>query len=226
MFMLPPRRDPSLTWVTTKWFLLWIPLLALLIDLTCALWLWGPQGVSRMEKLVSDDIARISASGIRLALPIKVRDALYDGLFGATGADAALRGYAAPAPSAQIQEPDFVREMVKVCWPVIITSMMGLALYALRLGVLVLSLPLFLLIGAAAVVDGGAARILRRGGGGIESTDLYHTFKRLLAFVIIGACAFYLCWPYPLDPRWVILPAALFFGCFLRGVVAFYKKYL
>jgi integrating conjugative element membrane protein (TIGR03747 family) len=78
--------------------------------------------------------------------------------------------------------------------------------FALRLGVLTLAMPVFVLFGSVAVVDGLVQRDLRRWGGGRESSFLYHHAKRLVWPSIVMAWVVYLAMPVSVHPNFVILP--------------------
>jgi len=101
-----------------------------------------------------------------------------------------------------------------------------LQLFASRLAVLAMAIPLFLLAAVEAVSDGLVTWYLRRTGGGRESAFIYHRAKRLIALSVLGLCLAYLAPPMLIDPRWVIPPFVFAFAAGVRVATAYFKKYL
>jgi integrating conjugative element membrane protein (TIGR03747 family) len=98
--------------------------------------------------------------------------------------------------------------------------------FALRLGVLTLAMPVFVLFGSVAVVDGLVQRDLRRWGGGRESSFLYHHAKRLVWPSIVMAWVVYLATPVSVHPNFVILPFAVLSAIAIAVTASTFKKYL
>ena len=59
--------------------------------------------------------------------------------------------------------------------------------FAVRMAVLTLAMPVFLLFGLVGVTDGLVQRDLRRWGGGRESSFVYHHAKRFIMPAVLGA---------------------------------------
>jgi integrating conjugative element membrane protein (TIGR03747 family) len=106
------------------------------------------------------------------------------------------------------------------------TAYYSVQLLGLRLGVLVVSLPLFAVAGLGGFLDGLINWYLRRTGGGRESGFIYQRAKFALwgAVFLLWAC--YLVLPVALDPRWLIPPFVVLFGLGVRVATAWFKKYL
>lgn len=226
------RVDRGQLWTLLKWFLLWIPLLVIVVDMVCVFMVWKPDGVARLRGVLAQDLQYIgvtldgAAADRPAEFAVKTADILYKGAFVVTGIDGLARRYAnPPAPDAETGERIF-RPIFADAWPVIETLMVIVQLYGVRLAVLALALPLFALTAAAGAADGGMAWYLRRVGGGRESAYLYHRFKRLILLSLIGVTGIYLVAPISLDPRMVILPFAAAFGIAARMSIALFKKYL
>ncbi|HBX73019.1 MAG TPA: TIGR03747 family integrating conjugative element membrane protein [Halieaceae bacterium] len=98
--------------------------------------------------------------------------------------------------------------------------------FALRLAILLLATPVFLLFGATALVDGLVRRDLRRWGGGRESSFVYHWSKRSALPLLVTAWVIYLALPFSLHPSWVILPFATLFAISIAITASSFKKYL
>lgn len=98
--------------------------------------------------------------------------------------------------------------------------------FALRVAILVLATPVFLLFGITALVDGLVRRDLRRWGGGRESSFVYHWSKRSALPPLVTAWVIYLALPFSLHPSWVILPFATLFAVSIAITASSFKKYL
>ena len=99
-------------------------------------------------------------------------------------------------------------------------------LYAIRLTVLGLAAPLFLLLLWVGLVDGLVQRDLRRWGGGRESAYIYHYAKRSnLVFVAIGAIV-YLAMPISIHPAIILVPFATACSVSVSLTASRFKKYL
>lgn len=98
--------------------------------------------------------------------------------------------------------------------------------FALRLLVLLLSLPTFVLFGVAGFVRGVMRRDLRRWGGGRESSGMFHLYSRLMPASFVGVWFLYLSMPISINPFWLIGPAALLFALLVSGVAYRFKKYV
>lgn len=226
------RVDRGMLWTLLKWFLLWIPLLVIVADMVCVFMVWKPDGVARLREVLAQDLQYIgvtldgAAADRPAEFALHTADALYKGAFVVTGIDGLARRYAdPPAPDAGIGDTLF-RPLFVAAWPAMEALMVIVQLYGVRLAVLTLSLPLFMLAAAAGAADGGMAWYLRRVGGGRESAYLYHRFKRIVLVSLIGVTGIYLVAPISLDPRMVILPFAATFGFAVRMSSALFKKYL
>tara|TARA_R110002049_G_scaffold20717_3_gene75886 strand:- start:16214 stop:16891 length:678 start_codon:yes stop_codon:yes gene_type:complete len=106
------------------------------------------------------------------------------------------------------------------------TAVIGLELFAARLAILVLSLPLFAAMGGAAISDGIYGWLMRRTSGSRESGFIYHRAKRIGPALMIMLWVVYLAPPVPMDPRWVIPPFIVLFTVALRLRVSYFKKHL
>jgi integrating conjugative element membrane protein (TIGR03747 family) len=96
-----------------------------------------------------------------------------------------------------------------------------------RVAILSLALPVFLLAGVMGLADGLVQRDLRRWRGGRESSFVYHHHaRRLIGPLFLGAWALYLALPVSLHPGFVVLPFAAGLGLTVAVTAASFKKYL
>lgn len=222
-------RHARLTGVlwTLKWFFV-VCLLVLSVDLLYVLWPYpdGPRGVAALKANLAAEAELIGrlADARSWRVIRAVVDALYQPTFVWTGVDALMGRASEPAPLSPLNET--MRSFVLASWTFLETAAVGLQLFALRLGVLVLAAPLFLVTAVAAGADGLITWYLRRTGAGRESGFIYHRAKRGLALSVLALWLVYLVPPVPLDPRWVVPPFLVIFGIAIRVTVAYFKKYL
>lgn len=96
----------------------------------------------------------------------------------------------------------------------------------IRLIILVLTIPLFVMAALVGFVDGLVQRDLRRFGAGRESAFLYHHAKRAIGPTFIIGWLIYLSLPIALHPNWFLLPNAFLFGVMIAIASRSFKKYL
>ncbi|NRN30706.1 TIGR03747 family integrating conjugative element membrane protein [Photorhabdus heterorhabditis] len=98
--------------------------------------------------------------------------------------------------------------------------------FIIRLTILVLFLPLFVMVIGVAVVEGLSRRDLRRYGAAYESSFVYHHAKRFVKPAFCVPCLLYLSWPSAVYPNLLLLPAALLLGFSITVMMSTFKKYL
>ena len=98
--------------------------------------------------------------------------------------------------------------------------------FSVRLAILCLATPIFLLFSMIGLVDGLVQRDLRRWGGGRESSYLYHYAKKSVWIFVLTAWVAYLALPFSLHPVFIVLPFAMMFGFSISVTASSFKKYL
>lgn len=98
--------------------------------------------------------------------------------------------------------------------------------FLVRLTVLTLATPLFLLVVVTGLVDGLMRRDLRKFRADRESSFVYHRAKRTLLPLVITPWLIYLSLPCSLNPNWVLIPCAALLGCMVAITATTFKKYL
>jgi len=98
--------------------------------------------------------------------------------------------------------------------------------FLVRLAILVLSIPLFVLAILVGLADGLMYRDLRRFGAGRESSFIYHRSKKLIVPLLLMPWVIYLSSPVSLYPHFVLLPCAFLLGLAVCITAATFKKYL
>lgn len=98
--------------------------------------------------------------------------------------------------------------------------------FVVRLTILVLATPLFLLATLTGFVDGLMRRDLRKFGAGRESSFVYHRAKRAVLPLLVVPWIIYLSLPFSLDPISILLPCAVLLGTAVTLTSMTFKKYL
>jgi integrating conjugative element membrane protein (TIGR03747 family) len=98
--------------------------------------------------------------------------------------------------------------------------------FLVRLWVLMLSLPLFLMAAFVGLVDGLVRRDVRRFGAGRESGFVYHRARASLMPLTLSPWVMYLALPVSVPPLLILLPGAALLGLAVCVTAATFKKYL
>lgn len=98
--------------------------------------------------------------------------------------------------------------------------------FVLRLFILLLTAPLFVLAAMTGAVDGLVRRDIRRFGRGYESGFIYHHARRRVMPVFFMTWVVYLSLPFSVPPWVVLLPAAALFGLVISITLGSFKKFL
>ena len=98
--------------------------------------------------------------------------------------------------------------------------------FSLRLAILTLAMPVFVLFSLVALVDGLVQRDLRRWGGGRESSFVYHYAKKAALPLVVITWVVYLALPFSLHPTFIVLPFATVFALTVAVTASTFKKYL
>ncbi len=99
-------------------------------------------------------------------------------------------------------------------------------IFAVRLAVLILSLPAFILLSLTGFIDGLVQRDVRRWSAGRESSFIYHWAKKFLYPSLILPWIVYLSIPVSVHPNFVVLPFAFIFAVSVTVMASTFKKYL
>jgi integrating conjugative element membrane protein (TIGR03747 family) len=189
---------------------------------------WPEQGAGHALAMLEAElghVAGIEASLLVADPPGFAADAVraaHTWLWQKTGLLAAVEWIGQPPPAGA----SAVRRTLHGITPYLVAAIAITELFAVRLAVLVLSLPVFVLFGLVGLADGLVERDLRKWGGGRESSYVFHLAKGYLAPAIFLAWAIYLSLPVSVEPALIILPFAALFAVALRITAASFKKYV
>jgi integrating conjugative element membrane protein (TIGR03747 family) len=208
-------------------------LISILIEwVGMSLW-WPEEGVAHSRMMLETEIGYLSGDLRQTALVTDTAafgrafaDAAYEGLWVRTGLMRGLGWLAEPPPG----DASGFRRLLHGLYAAVADHVLAAAhitqVFALRLAVLTLSLPVFGLASLVGTLDGLVQRDLRRWGGGRESSFLYHHARRLIWPVFLLAWVLYLSLPTSLHPSLAILPFAAVVGVLMAVTAASFKKYL
>lgn len=108
----------------------------------------------------------------------------------------------------------------------LLAAMFTIFTFVVRLAVLTLAMPMFLLAVITGGVDGLMRRDLRKFEAGRESSFVYHRARRTLLPLMVTPWMIYLSLPWSLNPILVLLPFAILLGCMVAVTITTFKKYL
>lgn len=98
--------------------------------------------------------------------------------------------------------------------------------FVVRITILVLVTPLFVVVMFTGFVDGLMRRDLRKFGAGRESSFVYHRAKRAVIPLLIVPWGIYLSLPFSLNPMVIFVPSAVTLGLTISISSSTFKKYL
>ena len=119
-----------------------------------------------------------------------------------------------------------IKELIHDVYDYLIAAILISVMFCVRLSILFLSLPAFLMFGIVGLVDGLMQRDLRKWSGGNESAFIYHWAKRFALPILIIGWVVYLAIPTSIHPNYIITPCAIAFGLVLMVMASKFKKYL
>ncbi|MEM5435942.1 DUF4400 domain-containing protein [Paraburkholderia diazotrophica] len=203
------------------WLLL-ASVLAVLADLAAARALWPDDPVGGMQELLHFYLNETTDPG----LAARAADAAYWSWFGWTGIDASARAWEAGVlPShglGSYLRPAFTGATREA----LVVAMVGVKLFGVRIAMLAMTVPQFVLAIVVAVADGLVARHVRRAQGGHESATRYHHAKRFLTFGVIPLTAvIWLVAPVRLPIHLLFWPVSLMSVIAAWNMAKYFKKY-
>jgi len=206
-------------------------LFSILTEFVGLLLFWGDQGWRHSQAMLNSELGWLSEhfkASLILQQPgqtiVQVLDFLNQWLLVKTGfADFARQarvssqgnGFWSWTNQLYVSIEDFVLAAVYVTFT-----------FVVRLTILVLATPLFLLATLTGFVDGLMRRDLRKFGAGRESSFVYHRAKRAIKPLLIVPWVIYLSLPFSLNPVAILLPCAVILGAAVAITSTTFKKYL
>jgi len=147
-------------------------------------------------------------------------------LFELTGVERLTEWLSRPTPD---NEPGARARLHQAYLPVarfVMAAIQIVQVFSVRLAILCMATPVFLLFSLVGIIDGLVQRDLRRWGGGRESSYLYHYAKNSVWMFMLSAWVSYLALPVSLHPVFIVLPFAILFAISISVTASTFKKYL
>ncbi|MJZ42552.1 TIGR03747 family integrating conjugative element membrane protein [Salmonella enterica subsp. enterica] len=239
-----PRRPPGLlALVLWIWpvrlvaFLLVSWMTSLLIEWAGMFFFWTGPGASHAQSVMNTELGYLSADFTRSLIfssPAVKTVAWISRAYQWAFVDSGLLAWIRQGQRDAFNSPDtvvhFLGELqvwlLSFLGHYLLAAVYVTVVFAIRVFILTLSIPLFLLVIIVAVIDGLCRRDLRRYGAGYESGFLYHHARRFIRPAVYIPCLLYLSWPSSIYPNLLLLPAALLLGLAVTVVTSTFKKYL
>lgn len=210
---------------------------AILLEWICLYLVWPEEGWRHARMTFEQELGWLSQDLLRSLIVQEpgrtatwLTHSVYEWLMVKTGLQDGLDTLTSHARRPHRDEGLDLRYLIG--WVLIQTKDLGLsALYTtltfcVRLVILVLTLPLFLMAAFTGLVDGLVRRDLRKFGAGRESSYLFHKARASLVPLMILPWTLYLAIPISLSPLLVLLPCAVLLGTAVCVTAATFKKYL
>lgn len=211
-------------------------LVSLLIEYACIALLWPEEGAAHSYRVMVAESHWLSegyTQSLLMSAPVETANrwvhAAWQWLFIDSGFSGWLQSFRQASEQGRGVIPalnGFGATLVKWLGEYLQATIWVMMIFFIRVLILFLSLPLFVLVVITGVVEGLVRRDLRRYGAGYESSFVYHHAKRFIKPALYGPCMLYLAWPTAVWPNLLILPSALLIGSVLTLVTATFKKYL
>jgi integrating conjugative element membrane protein (TIGR03747 family) len=206
----------------------------ILFEWVCIGYFWPEEGPKRSQAMLEEELRYLREDFTEsllvdqpVAFAVRLAGQLHGSLYQKTGIEAWVNRAEVNKPPAQEslfqqQRSNFVQGAKRYLH----AAMIATQVYAVRVAVLILALPIFGLLGLVGLVDGMVQRDLRRWGGGREHGQIYHLAKRGIGPSLALPWIIYLAWPTTVHPNAVIVPFAVLFAFILMVSAATFKKYL
>jgi integrating conjugative element membrane protein (TIGR03747 family) len=196
------------------------------------LW-WPEEGLGHSSKMLAAELGYLDADfrrGVVTSDPARfartVADNTYYALFEFTRIVDALDWLSRPPAAGEEGLRPKLQRLYRPIADFVVAAMQITQVFSVRLAILTLATPVFVLFTLVALVDGFVQRDLRRWGGGRESSFVYHWAKRSALPLLILSWVVYLALPFSLHPTFVILPFASLFALSMAVTASSFKKYL
>lgn len=210
-------------------------LLSLLIELVGLHLFWPEQSWRHAQAMMNAELQQLSTHFTRSVVvqePARITGQLVSWLYQNLLLDSGLLDWLkrmreqAPTSRTRMGFNTTLAQVVVFLERYVLAAFYTTATFMLRVMVLVMALPLFVLAALTGLIDGLVRRDLRRFGAGRESGFIYHRARATLLPLAVLPWVVYLAIPVSLNPLWILLPAAAMLGIAVDVTVGSFKKYL
>lgn len=216
-------------------------LLSIIIEWLCLTFVWPEQGHLHSKQVMQEEFGWFSTEfqqsliySYPVALAEQIIYFIHHWLFVKTGIQALLNTPTQGLAKLSLRDLDW-QTIKNIDWLAYLvfyvrayveSALYVIIVFIIRLMIIVLTSPIFLLAGLVGLIDGLVKRDLRRFGVGRESAFKYHHAKKLVTPVMFIAWVIYLSLPFSIHPNLILIPAALLFGLLISLTASSFKKYL
>jgi integrating conjugative element membrane protein (TIGR03747 family) len=212
-------------------------LLCIVIECIGMHFFWPDQGWRHAQGMLSYELDQLSANFTRSVLvqepgrtANRVIEDAYDWMFVKSGLVNWIRDASAQTSAGSHSQVKDFRYYIGLVYVhlegYLIASAYTVLVFLVRLLVLCLALPLFMMAAFVGFVDGLVRRDIRRFGAGRESGFIYHRAKASLMPLAVLPWVSYLALPVSVDPLLILLPSAVLLGLAMNLTAGSFKKYL
>ncbi|MFC1040796.1 TIGR03747 family integrating conjugative element membrane protein [Pasteurella multocida] len=216
-------------------------LLSIIIEWLCMTFIWPEQGHLHSKQVMQEEFGWFSTEfqqsliySYPVALAEQIIYFIHHWLFVKTGIQTLLNTPTQGLAKLSLRDLDW-QTIKNIDWLAYLvfyvrayveSALYVIIVFIIRLMIIVLTSPIFLLAGLVGLIDGLVKRDLRRFGVGRESAFKYHHAKKLVTPVMFIAWVIYLSLPFSIHPNLILIPAALLFGLMISLTASSFKKYL
>jgi len=215
-----------------QWLLLSLVFSVIVECAGMVLW-WPEEGLDHSRRMLAAELGYLDADFRRSVVtsdPARfartVADKAYYALFEFTRVVDLIDWLSRPPAAGEDGLRPKLHNLYRPIADFVLAAMQVTQVFSVRLALLTLATPVFVLFTLVALVDGFVQRDLRRWGGGRESSFVYHWAKRSALPLLVLSWVVYLALPFSLHPTFVILPFATLFALSVAVTASSFKKYL
>lgn len=205
---------------------------SIVLEIAGMLWLWPAEGLQHSQAMFQHELGMLDQQfeqSLVLRQPTETVDLLADNLHRWL-ANSIDRNTLLARPSPSLKPLEDGKEMLFTLYQglrdYLLAAYYTTLVFVVRMLVLGLSTPLYLLATITGGVDGLVRRDLRKFGAGRESSFVYHRARRTVRPLLFVPWVIYLSLPVSVHPLWILLPSAAALGVMTAITMATFKKYL
>jgi len=213
------------------WLLLASLLLSLLFEYIGIAFFWPDEGYQHSQRMFTAELGWLNEHfrrSLMLSHPGQTIGALMHGAYDILFVKSGFLAFSQQAP-INAQGKSLIAVASRLYLAIehyALASLYVVMTFLVRLAILLLSVPLFVLSVLYGLSHGLMRRDLRRFGAGRESSFIYHRAKKLIMPLLVLPWIVYLSAPVTVYPHVVLLPCAFLLGLAVTITAATFKKYL
>lgn len=223
-----------LRFVSTVIFFLFVALFfSLVLEWTGMTFFWPDEKIVHAKKLYEKEITFISTdfqtsliSDDSLKFAVGLSQQAYELLFEKTGilnsVEKAVLRKGGRADGADGVTQELFRKMADY----VVAAVYVVKTFMLRVAILTMAIPLFVMFAFVGLTDGLVQRDIRRWSGGRESSLVYSYSKNSIGPIFYLTWVVYLAMPVSVHPSFILFPFACIFGFAIAMTASAFKKYL